>query len=357
MSARNARHLFDPDPDVIYLDAGTYGLAPRPAIEVSMAALRGWQSGKADFIRDWEPAGERGRELFARIIGASADEIALVPSVSVGVGLIAASIPEGAEVLLPQEEFTSLAAPFFAAAEGRKATVREVSYCDLASQIRASTTLVALSLTRAQSGETADLGPIIAAAQKHGAKVLVDSTHATPFVSLKGHITGIDYLVCHGYKHLLLPRGVAFLYVRRDRWDETIPYLANWRSLARSYGGPLTLAPNASRFDVSLAWHAWVGAIPALELIVQWQEDGTLAYAKSLADRLARGLELPQPGASLVCVKVDDAEKAAAVLNAAGVKAAPRGSYIRLTPHVYNTEAEIDRAIMVVNNALSPDCF
>lgn len=353
MSSHNARHLFDPDPDVIYLDAGTYGLPPKPTIDASLAALRGWQTGKADFIRDWEPAGERGRELFARIIGASVNEIALVPSVSVGVGLIAASIPERAEVLVPQEEFASVAVPFFAAAEGRKATVREVPYGDLASEIRPSTMIVALSLTRAQSGETADLGPIIAAAQKHGAKVLVDSTHATPFVSVKEHIAGIDYLVCHGYKHLLLPRGVSFLYVRRDRWDDTVPYMANWRSVRRSYGGPLSLTPNASRFDVSLAWHAWVGAIPALELIVQWQEDGTLAYAKSLADRLARGLQLPQPGASLVCVRVADAEKAAAVLDKAGVKAAPRGGHIRLTPHVYNTEEEIDRAIIVVNNALS----
>lgn len=353
MSSQNARHMFDPDPETIYLDAGTYGLAPRPSIEVSMEALRGWQSGKADFIKDWEPAGERGRELFAKIIGASVDEISLMPSVSVGVGLVAASIPAGSEVLIPEEEFSSVAVPFFAAAEGRIATVREVPYWDLASQVRPTTTIVALSLTRAQSGETADLGPIIAACQQHGAKLLVDTTHATPFVSVKEHIAGIDYLVCHGYKHLLLPRGVGFLYVRRDNWDTIIPYLANWRSVGRSYGGPLTLAPNASRFDVSLAWHAWVGAIPALELIVQWQEDGTLDYAKSLADRLARGLELPKPGGTLVCVKVDDAEKATAVLEAAGVKAAPRGGFIRLTPHVYNTEEEIDRAIMVVNSALS----
>ena len=353
MPSQNARHMFDPDPETIYLDAGTYGLAPRLSIEVSMEALRGWQSGKADFIKDWEPAGERGRELFANIIGASVDEIALMPSVSVGVGLVAASIPEGSEVLVPEEEFSSVAVPFFAAAEGRNATVREVPYWELASEVRPTTTIVALSLTRAQSGETADLGPIIAACQKHGAKLLVDTTHATPFVSVKEHIAGIDYLVCHGYKHLLLPRGVGFLYVRRDRWNTIIPYLANWRSVGRSYGGPLTLAPNASRFDVSLAWHAWVGAIPALELIAQWQGDGTLEYAKSLADRLARGLELPKPGGTLVCVKVDDAEKATEVLDAAGVKAAPRGGYIRLTPHVYNTEEEIDRAIMVVNSALS----
>ena len=75
MSAHNARHLFDPDPEMIYLDAGTYGLAPRASIEASIEALKGWQDGTADFIRDWEGAGERGRELFARITSDDEDEI------------------------------------------------------------------------------------------------------------------------------------------------------------------------------------------------------------------------------------------------------------------------------------------
>jgi selenocysteine lyase/cysteine desulfurase len=354
MSLQSARELFSPDPNTIYLDAGTYGLPTKPSMDASLEALNGWQSGRADFIRDWEPAGERARELFARLIGASPAEIALTPSVSVGAGMVAASLPEGAEVLVPHDEFPSVALPMSAAAaSGQGITVREAPYWEIADAIRPETTLVALSLTRAQSGETADLGPIIAAAKRHGAKVLVDSTHATPFVSVKEHIAGIDYLVCHGYKHLLLPRGVAFFYVRQDNLDTVIPYLSNWKSAKKSYGSDLNLVPDASRFDVSLAWHAWVGAVPSLELIVQWSEDGTIAEAKRLAERLAKGIELPQPKASLVCVKVGDAEKATAALDAAGVKAAPRGGFIRMTPHVYNTEAEIDRAIVVVNDLLS----
>ena len=353
MSLADARTYFEPSSDVIYLDAGTYGLATRPTIEATMEALRRWQIGAANYTEEWESTGEQARELFAKLIGASIEEIALVPAVSVGVALVAASLPDGVEVLIPEEEFTSVALPLHAAAQGRGVTVRQVPYRERANEIGPTTYLVALSLTRAQSGETADLAPIVAAAKEHGARVLLDTTHATPFVDVKPHIAGIDFLVCHGYKHLLLPRGVGFLYVRRDRWDELLPYLGNWRSTGHSYGGPHALAPNASRFDVSLAWHAWVGAVPALKLIVEWDADGTLAEAKKLSDRLARGLELPQPGASLVCVQVPDPEKAAAALEEAGIRCAPRGNFIRLTPHVYNTTDEIDRAITIVNNALS----
>lgn len=353
MTLSAARAHFSPADDMIYLDAGTYGLPPRATVDVTLAALDGWNHGTADFQAEWEPAGERSRELFARLIGAPVDEIALMPTVSVGVGLIAASLQPGSQVLVPQEEFASVAVPMFAAQAAGHTTVREVPFADLAREITPGTTLVALSLVRAQSGETADLGPILAAARQHGAQVLLDTTHATPFVSVKEHLDGIDYLICHGYKHLLCPRGVGFLYIKRSRWDTVTPYMANWRSVNRSYGGELTLAPNASRFDVSLAWHAWVGAVPALELLVEWNEDGTLAEAKALADRLAMGLELPKPGGSLVCVRVPDPEAAAAGLAAAGIKCAPRGDFIRLTPHVYNTPEEIDRAIAVVNNALS----
>jgi selenocysteine lyase/cysteine desulfurase len=349
----SVRHLFAPDPATIYLDAGTYGLPPRPAYEATLAALERWQHGQADFIKEWEPAGEKARVLFAKLIGAQPEEIALIPTVSDGVATIAASLPDGAKVLTPHEEFASVVLPFLAVAEQRGITVREVPYGDLAASITPETTLVALSLTRAQSGETADLGALLAAAKAQGARVLIDVTHAAPFVDVRPHIADLDYLVCHGYKHLLLPRGVGFLYVRRDRQAELVPIHANWRSGRHSYGGPIPDTGDASRFDVSLAWHAWVGAVPALELIVDWQADGTLDAAKQLANRLARGLEMPEPGASLVCVKVADAERAATALDEAGLRAAPRGEYVRLTPHVYNTEDEIDRAIVIVNNLLS----
>src|SRR5262245_49261306 len=108
MTLVEARTLFEPDPRTIYLDAGTYGLPSRPVLDAMAAAVAGWTSGRADFERDWEPAGERARELFARLVGSSAAEIALVPAVSVGVGLVAASLAEGSEVLMPHEEFASV---------------------------------------------------------------------------------------------------------------------------------------------------------------------------------------------------------------------------------------------------------
>jgi hypothetical protein len=256
-----ARECFEVEPGLAYLDAATYGLPPRETVETLGRALERWQRGTADWVEEWDREGEACRALFAAVVGCREEEVALLPSASVGVGLVAAALPEAADVVVPDDEFTSVLFPALVAEEARGARIRGVAFADLAAAIGPGTDLVAFSLTRSQDGATADLGGVVAAAARHGARVLVDATHAVPFVPLGAHLAGIDYLVCHGYKHLLCPRGVAFLTVRPERWPELPPWFANWRSAAPlyggSYGGPLALRPSAARYDVSLAWHAW----------------------------------------------------------------------------------------------------
>jgi len=344
------RSLFQPAPGTAYLDAATYGLPPTPSVDALTDALHRWQTGEADWVGEWDRKGESCRDHFATLIGGMAKEVALVPTASIGVGLVAVALPVGVEVVVPDDEFTSVLFPLLVATEQRRIRVRRVPFCDLAAAIGPETHLAAFSLTRSQDGETADLGEIVPAARHHGTQLLVDATHAIPFVPIQPWLSDIDYLVCHGYKHLLCPRGVAFFHVREDHWGDIHPWLANWRAgdppYMRSYGGSLDdLAPDARRFDVSLAWHAWAGAEPSLSLLVGWQEQGVLENVKALAQQLASGLGLAEPSASIVSLPVQDAETAETALATMGVRCAARGGNIRLSPHVYNTVDDIDRAI------------
>jgi selenocysteine lyase/cysteine desulfurase len=345
-----ARALFDPAPELVYLDAATYGLPPRPTVAALERAVQRWQSGEADWVAEWDQKGDACRAHFATLIGGRPEEVALIPAASVGVGLVAASLPAGAEVVVPDDEFTSVIFPLLVAAERSGVRLHRVPFAALAEAIGPETHLVAFSLTRSQDGDTASLGQIVTAAGQHGARLLVDATHAIPFVPVAPWVSEIDYLVCHGYKHLLCPRGVAFFHVREERWPDIAPWLANWRAgdppYARNYGGDLShLAPDARRFDVSLAWQAWAGAEPSLALLVEWQRQGLLDEVTVLARRLAAGLGKPEPPASIVSVRVPDAEAAEAALAEAGVRCAARGGNIRLSPHIYNTEEDIDRAV------------
>jgi selenocysteine lyase/cysteine desulfurase len=350
-SLADVRAQFAPAPGVVYLDAATYGLPPRATVAALQQALLDWQQGTADW-RDWDAQGDAARTDFAALVGADPRCVALMPSVSAGVGTVAGVLRPGDEVVVPDDDFRSVVFPLLVRERAGGARVRPVPFDRLVDAITPATRMVAFSLVQSHSGRCAPLARVCEAARAVGAQVLVDATHALPFVSVSASLPAIDYLVCAAYKHLLCPRGVALLHVAERRWDEVPPVFANWRSApdphASYYGGPLDLAPDAARFDVSLAWHPWVGASVSLRLLRDWQQAGLLAEVNGLARRLAERLGLEPPEGSVLSVPVADAEAARAALAAAGIRASVRVGAVRLSPHVYNTADEIDQATAVL---------
>jgi selenocysteine lyase/cysteine desulfurase len=343
--------MFAPAPGVAYLDAATFGLPPTPAVEAMERALGAWRSGTARWIDDWDRPADTARGLFAELIGATAADVALIPSASIGTGLVAASLGPGDTVVVPADEHVSDLFPLLVA-ERRGVTIRAVPFAEVPAAIAPGTTLVATSLVQMQTGRLADLGAIRARAEEVGARVLVDSTHATPFVEVAPHIDAIDFLVCHAYKHLLGARGCAFLYVRSDRLDDLEPTHANWRGApdpwTRFIGGPLELAGDAARFNVSLAWLPWVATVESLRCLVAWRRDGALREVLALAGRFAHSLGLEPTGASLVCVPVAEPERARAALDDARIRAAVRGDGIRFSVHLWNDDADVGRAVEAI---------
>jgi selenocysteine lyase/cysteine desulfurase len=347
------RALFSPEPGSVYLDSATYGLPPEPTTRVLREALGAWTAGTANWMEDWDTAGERGRAAFAALLDIEPSRVALLPATSAGVGVVAAGLTPGDEVVVPADEYTSVLFPLLVARE-RGVRVREVAFEGIVDAITPGTTLVACTLVQMQTGRTAPIREIVERAAEIGARVLLDVTQGIPFVPLGDLVERIDYLICSAYKHLLCPRGVAFMALRAEHVGRIAPILANWRAADRPYGryfgGPLTLAPDAAMYDVSLAWLPWLGAAESLELLVRWQAAGALEEPPRLARDLADALGLEWGGASLVCLPVDDGAAARAALAAARIRASFRGSGIRLSPHVYNDSADVARAV----EALAP---
>jgi selenocysteine lyase/cysteine desulfurase len=345
------RALFHPDPGLTFLDTATYGLPPEPTVRVMREAMDAWEAGTAPWV-EWDRQSERARAAFARIIGAQPSNVALLPSVAVGVGMVASALEPGDRVVVPAAEFRSVLYPLLVA-QARGVDVVEVADLDqLIDAITPGTRLVAISLVLMQTGAVLPVREIVERAEAVGAQVLLDATHGVPFVPLADVIDRIDYVLVHAYKHLLCPRGVAFLVIRDEHIGRLPATGASWRSSDNPYtqffGGPLSPAPGAAQYDSSLAWHPWVGAAESLELLAEWQAAGALEEPLRLAYELATRLGTPWGGATLVCPPIDDAERVRAALAEHRIKAAFRGTAIRLSTHVYNDDADIDRAAMAI---------
>jgi selenocysteine lyase/cysteine desulfurase len=363
-TGEDPRAAFSVAPGTTYLDAATYGLLPNPAVAAMTDALAAMASGAGRWVEDWDRPAESCREDFAALSGVATRDVALLPTVAMGVGLVAAGLGPADRVVVPADEFTSVLYPLLVARE-RGARVDAVPFGDVAGAIAPGTTLVALSLVQMQSGRRAALAAVLEAAERVGARVLLDATQAVPFLDAGEDLSRPDYVLAHGYKHLLCPRGVAFMVVRADRHPDLLPLASNWRSADRPwerfFGGPLAPGEGARRFDASLAWLSWVGARESLALLREWQADGSLERVRSLADALLAGARLrgargPTVGpgeraaSTLVCLAVDDAAAARATLDAAGVRASVRGEAVRLAPHLWNDAADVERAL----DALGP---
>lgn len=340
-SVADAQREFSPE--VAYLNTATCGLAPRAAAQAVIALERDRMAGRMP-MEYLDECVTRSRAAFARLVGLPADRVAVGGQVSQFVGIVAASLPAGATVLVADGDFTSLLFPFLVAAD-RGVRVRSVPLERIADAVDADVDLVAVSAVQSADGRLAPVDDLIAAATAHGARTLLDVTQSAGWLPLP--VDRIDLIVGGGYKWLLGPRGTCFLAGTPEALDSLPALAANWYAGAdiwsSIYGVPLRLAPDARRLDTSPAWASWVGQAPALELLADVGEAAIGGHNVALANRFRAGLGLA-PGDSAI-VSVEVADGTAERLAAAGVVASVRAGALRCSFHLCTTEADVDRAL------------
>ncbi|MGH3066774.1 MAG: aminotransferase class V-fold PLP-dependent enzyme, partial [Gaiellaceae bacterium] len=291
----------------------------------------------------WGVPGEEARASFARMVGVPVETVAIGPNVSSMIGLVAASIPDGARVLAPDVEFTSLLFPFLVQ-ERRGVSVRLVPTGELAGEIDRDVDVVAFSAVQMATGEVADLDAIAQVAHEHSVLTVVDATQAVGWLPIDA--SRFDVVAAHGYKWLLSPRGTAYMAIRSELMQTVVPGTAGWYAgedpLATFFGPPLRLAASARRLDTSPAWFMWAASAPALATLEEIGIDTIHAHDVALANRFRADLGL-EPGDSAIVMS--DAPGTAEKLERAGIQAAVRGGRLRTSWHVYNTEGDVDRTL------------
>ncbi len=321
-----------------YLNTASVGVPPTVVADAVEAAVRGWRTGTGR-PPDYDEPVAAARAAFARLVGVSADRVAIGGAVSSLVGLLAASVPDDARVLVPAGEFTSVTWPF-AAQSGRGIKVVEVELGEIGERA-AEFDLVAVSVVQSADGRIVDLDAL-RAAQAAGTRVVLDATQSLGWLDVD--LGWADAVVAGGYKWLLSPRGTAWLAIRPD-W-QPIAHHAGWYAGAdvwdSVYGLPLRQASDARALDTSPAWYCHVGAAVALPWLADLDRAAVHAHCVGLADTFCAGVDIPLAGSAIVSVRRPEAMTR---LVAAGLTVSARAGAARLAFHLYNNEDDVERAV------------
>jgi selenocysteine lyase/cysteine desulfurase len=231
----------------------------------------------------------------------------------------------------------------------------------LISAIDERTTLVAVTEVQSANGFRVGMPAIVARAHAVGARVFLSAMQSVGVLRTSVRESDPDYLVAHGYKWLLGPRGAAWLYVRPDRIAELEPLAASWKSVPDPYAdyyGAAPLAEGARKLDMSLAWFSWVGAKAALELLLSLPRDAVESRALELARefrdaarQVGFSLAPVEEPSQIVAVVVPGPEELRARLARERVIGAVRGGYLRVGFHGFNDRSDVRAALVALRGS------
>jgi selenocysteine lyase/cysteine desulfurase len=376
------RALFDIPREVCFLNAASWSPLPLASQEAGRIAVarkgQPWKLGP-----EFAPAQhQRARVAAARLINADPDDVALISSVSYGVATAAKllTVPAGARVLVLEDDHSSPVLEWMTRAPQQGLTVevvRRPADGDWTAAVLAAIerpgapplALASMSSVHWSDGGFVDFDRVAPAARRHGAALLIDATHSAGVLPIDVPALDPDFLVFPTYKWVLGPYGRAFLYIAKRRQDgvpleqtsygrcavvaERVPYFAD-----------TTYVTGARRFDMGERDHfiSLEMAAIGMELMARWGSAVVVARLRMLTDRLAAGLA--DCGVTIAPARVRAPhilslsfprgmpEGLTKRLTFENVYVAPRLGRVRISPHVYNDEVDIDRFIAAFRHVM-----
>jgi cysteine desulfurase/selenocysteine lyase len=360
----------------IFLNSASVG--PLPACSVKVLAECNADRARPDTwpVERINVILNASRALTARLINASAEEIALMPNTTTGLNVAARALPlaPGDIVLTFDGEFPSNIYPWLRLSENGVVLERipptPEGWPDegrlherlLDQRVRA----VTVSLTQFSNGYTVDLGALSRATRAMGKWLVVDAIQGVGQVPVDVQATPVDFLACGAQKWLLSPWGTGFLYVRRELCTQLEPTFAGWAAFMGSDDYTRLTSydprpwPDARRFELlTFAVQDFAAMNTSLELILGVGVDAITRHTRALhqpivdwAARNGAAITSPQGerGSAILCVRPrGDVAAAYARLHAAGVHSSLREGSIRLSPHLFNTPDEMVALAAVLN--------
>ena len=360
-------------------------VAPLPS--VAAQAITSWleeATNQGDlYWPKWAKRVEIIRRNAAKLIGASAEEIALTPNTSTGINFVAEGFPwkEGENIVTFANEFPSNLYPWMNL-HSRGVNTRVVPVEQGIAEINRlfeacdeQTRLISLSWVSFSSGyrfTNEQLHEIVKEAHRRGIYVMLDAIQGLGIFPLDVAELEIDFLAADGHKWMLGPEGAGLFYIRQQHLDLLRPLMVGWHSVANAFDfSNIDWKPRrqASRYEGGT--QNMVGTLgygASLELLqnlgvsttVSPVADQILAYTQSARSQLKElGAEIHGSSdvehlsgiTSFTIPNVDLAQLRSECMNI-GVVLSHRDGRLRISPHAYNNQEDLERLLNLIRNSI-----
>lgn len=374
---------FDPTPyrahfpalaNLLFLNHAGVAPVSRPCAEAMGAMIEdslAW--GSVHEGTTWADAHRRARASFARLIGASANEVAFVKNTSEGLGHVAEGLAwkEGDNVVWLEGEYPSNVYPWMHLArrgvEARMVRARDggaFSVDDILASVDKRTRLLSVSSVEFSTGFRNDLDKLGGACRERGVLFCVDAIQSLGALALDVSRTPVDFLSADAHKWMVGPEGVGGFYAREAALDLLTPTHVGWKSVERPLDFSridFTLKKTAAKFEAgSLPTILLAGFGASLDLLLEVGvgriESHLLALTGWFAEALLRrGFAVAgsrKEGETSGIVSFEGKADAQALydgLRVRGIAAALRGGRIRVSPHFYNTREDLERVLAALD--------
>ena len=341
-----------------FLNTAAFGQLPRRAVEATANHYQHRDELACSDFLEWYDDADRLRETVARLISASAEDIAFLPNSSTALSLLIGGLdwkPGDRVVTLSGEFPNNIYHPSMLSEKGVEFI--EVSWNILPSAVTPNTRLVVMSSVNYATGFRAPFEEIVPLLRERGVLLYVDGTQSLGALEMDVSVAGPDMLAVHGYKWLLSPTGASFVYVRPELRAKLAPNIVGWRShfdwrnVNHLHHGKPEFKDDAEKYEGGMLAFPLLYAMEAsiqmmLEIEPPVIEFRVLALADQCRERLRRlGAEICSENSAIVTAKFEgrDAGALSLALKKRGIQVSARHGNLRVSTHFYNNAADLEK--------------
>jgi len=290
--------------EVVYLNTGTYGPMPEPALETFLRVLTEMERKALAASPELGERVTQTRRQVAALLGADPEEITFTRNATDGINLALGGLEwrAGDEVIISDEEHEALLHPLLYMQKTRKIRVRRVGIATEAEEMTARleqvastrTRLVALSHVSCESGARLPVEAICRWAASRNLLTLLDGAHSAGALPLDVRQIGCDFYAGNGHKWLYGPKGTGFFYACRDRLVDLSPVIVGAGSLERVdvETGEAKLWDTAARFECGTRpWTLIAGLGASLEWLEGLGWERVMGHIAALSALLKERIE------------------------------------------------------------------